>query len=109
MTRHEKSKTGCVANFPNGSRLDLQGRDPKRADVWRDLIKAAAVSAEFGLVLECSLNEAVSLYELILSTAEKNRAHQLMERARLLHRSMRLETNNVEKRDTPGRSGKTIH
>lgn len=97
------------AKLPNGSRLTLGGRDPVSADVRSDLAKAAAVAAEFNVVFDCALDDAVAVYEQLLNSIEKETAHRLVERSRQMYRSLKVGAKTADKPVPEGKSRGTLH
>ena len=93
-------KTG-YATLPNLSRLTLGDRNPMSASVRNDLAKAAALAAEFGLVLDCALSDAAALHDQLLNSLAKDAAHRLVDRTRVLYRSLKIEpeAGSTDQRD----------
>ena len=79
------------ATLPNGARLALGDRNPMSAGVRNDLAKAAALAAEFGLVLNCALADAAALHDRLLNDLAEEAAHRLLERTRKVYRSLKIE------------------
>ena len=93
-------KTG-YATFPNGTRLALGDRDPMSASVRNDLAKAAALAAEFALVLDCPLSDAAALHDQLLNSLAKDAAYRLVDRTQAMYRSLKIEpeAESIDPRD----------
>ena len=103
-----EENTAC-AMLPNGSRLALEDGNLMSANARNDLAKAAAVAAEFNVVFDCALCDAVAVYEQLLNCSEKDTAHRLVERARRIYRSLKVEMKTADKTATDNPPKRTVH
>ena len=94
------------AKLPNGSRFALGGRNPMSANVRKNLAKAAAIAAEFGMVFDCSLIDATAIHDRLLSCLHKDAAHRLLERKRQFYQSLTITPETGSKGQ---RNKKVLH